>query len=187
MLLTTPSRISTDVRRLCRKLGHVEEPVFVPALVAMVPGAELNNCFDDVRREIEKNGGAIQHGWTIWQWPGIFIEAEFHAVWRDSQGRLIDVTPKLDGEDRILFAPDLNRVFCGKRVDNVRLPIGHDPRIKELLRLQECFHREMDRRRKDTPFGTPFVVDGELLSLQKRAAGLEVELMQSRDARRAIR
>lgn len=186
MFVTTPSRITADVRRLCRRLGSVSEPVFVDVSASRATSQEdFDDCFHDVQREVEKSGGNIQYGWTIWEWPGIFIEAEFHAVWRRTDGELLDVTPKKDGEERILFVPDLVRVFSGKQIDNVRVAIGRDPRIKQLLRLQEDIHRRIRRQMQGISFRTQFEVEPETALLMKRAAGLELELTQSRDARRA--
>jgi len=185
MLLRPPDRITANVRGLCRKIGNVGEPLFVR--VSAPPEGRLDDCFEDVRRQIEKYGGTVQHGWTIWEWPGIFIEAEFHAVWCDKDGTLLDVTPKRDGEEQILFVPDPKRVFTGRRIDNVRKAVGRDPRIKELLKTHEAFQRLINKEMAKVPFGAPVVIEGEALELQKRAARLEIELMQSRDARRAIR
>jgi len=139
----------------------------------------------DVHIQVEKRSGSIQHGWTLWEWPGIFAEGEFHAVWRSPDGQLLDVSPKQDGERRILFAPDPNRVFTERRADNIRMPIGRDPRIKELIAVNERFRRHVSRLMQGVPFGTPLVIEGEAYDLRERAAQLEMALMQSRDERRA--
>ncbi len=188
MFIVMPSRITADVRRICRKIGGLEEPRFVEVTApSAFTAAELDDCFEDVRRQVEQHGGSIQHGWTIWEWPGIFIEGEFHAVWRDPNGDLIDVTPKKDGEKQILFAPDPTRVFSGRRIDNIRLATGRDPRIKELLKIKEDYSRHLGRLTKGVPFGTPFTLDHEAVALQKRAARLEIELIQSRGVQRGVR
>jgi hypothetical protein len=184
MLVRAPSRITANVRRLCRKIGGVDEPQFVR--VSAPPYGRLDDCFEDVRREIEKHGGSIQHGWVVWEWPGVFIEAEFHAVWRDKDGELLDVTPKRDGKEKILFVSDWKRVFSGKPIDNVRMAIGRDPRIKELLKTHEAYHHYINREMADLPFGSPMIIEGEVLELQKKATRLEFELMQSREVRRAM-
>ncbi len=185
MHISSPQRITADVRRLCRRIGELNEPVFVR--VSAPPEGRLNDCFEDVGRQIKKYGGTIQHGWTIWEWPGIFIEGEFHAVWRDKHGELLDVTPKRDDEEQILFVPDPERVFTGQQIDNIRMPLGRDPRIKELLKTHEAYNRWLHKEMRAVPFGAPMVIEGEGLRLQQRAARLEIELLQSRAARRAVR
>ena len=63
-------------------------------------------CFDGVLEKVKHDGGGILLGWVIWEWPNAFLNAEFHAVWIDPAGQLVDITPKPLGEKSILFAPD---------------------------------------------------------------------------------
>lgn len=63
------------------------------------------------------DGGSIQHGWSMREQPQVYAEAAFHAVWRNSDGSLIDVTPRADEQMRILFLPDLKRVWEGERLN----------------------------------------------------------------------
>jgi hypothetical protein len=57
-----------------------------------------------VLEKIKAEGGAIRFGWNIWEYAGVYLTAEFHAVWVDPSGNLIDITPKPDRETRIIFA-----------------------------------------------------------------------------------
>lgn len=63
-------------------------------------------CFDGVLQKVKHDGGGVRLGWVIWEWPNAFLNAEFHAVWIEPAGQLVDITPKPLGETRILFAPD---------------------------------------------------------------------------------
>jgi hypothetical protein len=182
-MLSTPSRITTDIRRLSQKIGGIDDPIFVEVLPRA--GSKLDDCFENARRQTEDNGGQVQHGWTFWEWPGIFAEGEFHAVWRRLDGQLIDVSPKEKGEKRILFAPDPKRVFEGKRVSNVRLQIGRDPRIKEYLDTFAQYQRITNRLMKDVDFGDSIVIEGPATNLWKRLVALQMQLINSREARRA--
>jgi hypothetical protein len=182
-MLTTPTRITADIRRLCRRIGGVDEPVFV-GVTNRLDSREAN-CFEDVHRQIEEHGGSLQHGWTLWEWPGVFAEGEFHAVWRSPLGLLLDVSRKPDGEQRILFAPDPKRVFAGRRVGNIRMQIGSDPRIKEFIAVNERLQRIVNKLQEGLPFGTPYIIEGEAYDLQERAALIMRELLNSRDSRRA--
>jgi hypothetical protein len=66
-------------------------------------------CLENCEAEVKKSGRTVQFGWVIWELKSAwFIEAEFHAVVRTGS-RLIDITPRIDGEDRILFVPDAFR------------------------------------------------------------------------------
>jgi len=58
---------------------------------------------------VEEQGGAVQHGWALWEWPRVMVEAEFHAVWRSPDGSRLDVTPREDSQQRILFVSHAER------------------------------------------------------------------------------
>jgi hypothetical protein len=60
---------------------------------------------DGVRAKIGKHGGSIQFGWRLREWPGVLLTAEFHAVWVDPEGTLVDITPAAIGVPS-LFVPD---------------------------------------------------------------------------------
>ncbi|WP_417801184.1 hypothetical protein [Tenacibaculum sp.] len=71
---------------------------------------EPNNCFFNAWVKMKYAGGDAQHGWLIAQdTTKDFIEAQFHAVWVNSNGELVDVTPRVDGEKRVMFISDHNR------------------------------------------------------------------------------
>ena len=158
-------------------------PMFVEA--RSLPTAIEDDCFINVQKQVAAKGGEIQHGWTIWEWPGIALDAEFHAVWRSLDGSFLDVSPKKDGETRIVFLPDSQRVFKGERVDNIRHAVGHDPRIKEWIHAHEQFQKALDVLMKGMPFGTRFHLDEKTSLLHERCARLEIALTQSRAALRS--
>lgn len=95
-------------------------------------------CFQNVRNAVEAEGGQIIYGWSIWEWPNIYIEAEHHAVWKTKSGAVVDITPATDGDQYRLFVEDLDAVYDfkneGHRRDN----------IKKLLRNDVLIHRFFD-------------------------------------------
>jgi len=102
---TTPAEITEAARQFAATLSDAA-PVFVP-VVADDHGLH-GWCSDGVQQKVAADGGSIAFGWTIWEWPGAMLTAEFHAVWRDGTGALFDITPKPGGQARILFVPDLS-------------------------------------------------------------------------------
>jgi hypothetical protein len=74
--------------------------------VAPSASARAGWCFANVADVIAREGGSAIHGWTVWSAPGLWNAAEFHVVLKTAAGRLLDVTPKPDGEPCILFLPD---------------------------------------------------------------------------------
>lgn len=130
-LNTTPVIITPAVAAFCGELSTAE-PLYVPVRPAQ--GAEPNNCHLNVPALIAQAGGTLVNGWTIWLWPRVVITAEFHAVWRNPAGELVDITPKR--ERRILFVPDPERTYDGVRVPNVYKPLNAAPVVAEWIGVQ---------------------------------------------------
>lgn len=105
LLETTPGAVSEGLLEFCGELSR-EQPVFVP--VVGDPNGLYGWCVDGVAEKIKKDGGQHVFGWTIWECPGILWTAEFHDVWADKGGMLLDITPKPGREQKILFIPDRN-------------------------------------------------------------------------------
>lgn len=78
-------------------------------------GAEVMDCFSNVEMVIEQNGGRAVYGWAIWQVPGVYIEAEFHCIWENDAGEMLDITPYPYRTENILFLPDSTRIYRGSR------------------------------------------------------------------------
>jgi hypothetical protein len=128
---TTPNTITQEIRQFCSSIDSTQQPVYLAVQPAQ--GAEYRQCFPNVARKQQQAGGAIQHGWVIWESPGNFLEAEFHAVWVSPDGKRIDVTPQPDKEKTILFLPDSVRVWDGTPVHNFRKALRDDPAVQAFL------------------------------------------------------
>jgi len=138
-----PKAISDPIRSLGRELVPGGEPRFVE--LRPVPDAAVSDCFPVVAGRVAREGGAVCHGWRFWELPGIFVEAEFHAVWRNVEGVLIDISPIPMKVDRILFLPDPARVYEGRQVNNVRRALRADPAIQEFFRACDAGFELMNR------------------------------------------
>ena len=129
--------ISKDVMRLCASIKDCPEPLYVD--VKPENWALTSECFPNVKRKVEENGGRIQYGWAIWQCDQFFIEAEYHAVYESALGEpLIDITPQIPQLDKIMFLPDDAAVYdfsTTNQYDNHRMALIHDPRVLRILRL----------------------------------------------------
>jgi hypothetical protein len=129
------ARMSCPVlQRFCESLAPGAVPVRLAVLEA--PHARPLDCFESVARHVILHGGRACYGWQLWEWPSLFLEAEFHAVWRNPSDALHDITPKPEPVHEILFLPDPARAFEGRRVNNVRVALSEDPHVREFL--QAC-------------------------------------------------
>jgi len=130
--VTTPKAITPSILKFCERFeGASKNPIFIP--VEPKEDAPLNSCFHVVPKVVEQHGGELIHGWTIWEWPGLYLDAEFHAVWQQPDGTLVDPNPKADGESRILFLVDKGRKFEGQRRPNRIMPLVDDPVVRKWI------------------------------------------------------
>lgn len=166
----TPNSITRDIARLCREASRSESPVYVP----LVPddNAIPNMCFPNVSRVVAEMGGSVLHGWRIWEWTSVLVEAEFHAVWRRPDESLVDITPEENGERRILFLPDASKRFEGVQVDSIRMPLSNDPNVLELIRVSEQIYRVLNTGDRAGKIGLVSVPAREIESLLRRKTEL---------------
>lgn len=105
---TTPRRVTGSIRRFLENLKTTTSPLLLPFTEISADyraGYCLNNCEAESRR----SGRPIVFGWIIWESRAEeLIEAEFHAVIRRGM-ELLDITPRRDGENLVLFAKDTAR------------------------------------------------------------------------------
>ena len=138
MHITVPAEITDQVRQFAiRKVGPGTEPRFVS--ITPEKGCRIADCFLNVQRKVAKEGGRIQFGWALWEWPGVYFEAEHHAVYVPSDSsRFVDITPSEFGITKRLFVPDdaATYDFANEGVlrDNLRFALVDDPLIDELFK-----------------------------------------------------
>ena len=129
----TPAELSRPLKALCQKIVP-NQPVPIYVDVHPLQGAPSKECFPIVEQYIQANGGSSAIGWSLWELPELFIEAEFHAVWKSPEGALVDISPKTEPTKRILFLPDPSRVYEGRQVNNFRMALRQDPVVIGFLR-----------------------------------------------------
>ncbi|WP_053181847.1 SEC-C metal-binding domain-containing protein [Pseudomonas thivervalensis] len=130
-----PTSLPPRIFEFCKKIS-TESPVILQ--VESEGFSETAECFNNVAIKIEKDGGTVAHGWLIWDWPGVFTEAEFHAVWRSPEDDMIDITPPYDGELLVVFLPDPSRTYKGRRVDSIRHAANENRMVQDFIRLCEA-------------------------------------------------
>jgi hypothetical protein len=128
-----PEPANADVQALAKTLGCTDEPA--PVAVSPIVGAEVGNCFGAVKLKVAADGGEVVYGWCFWLFPEVWVEAEFHAVWRGPDGALLDVTPKRDGENAVVFVPDPKRVYEGRTHNSVHRLILDEAPVRDCVKL----------------------------------------------------
>lgn len=171
MTTTTPKRISEKVLEFCRSIRFEAKPEFVP--VRVDPGAKYGSCYFNIQSKIRGKGGQMLWGWTIWEEPGFFLEAEHHAVWVSPDDEWVDITPH-EEENTILFLPDPQRVWKRKPIPSQRFALKDDERLHELLGLSD--QRDQLRIKYARKDGTPVIPASAVRPLQERVFQLIEEL-----------
>lgn len=129
---------------LCQSVvGKDCTPIYLE--IDPVEHAKSGNCFPAVEHQVQAYGGSACYGWRIWELSRVFVEAEFHAIWRDPEDRLREITPDPDGLTQILFLPDPVRVYEGKQVNNIRQAIFDDPSVHEFFQACDDWFNLMNR------------------------------------------
>lgn len=130
---TTPIRVTDKSMKLCSGIVPDAVPEYVP--VATQEWSFPSECFPNVERMVQENGGQQVNGWAVWQWANISVTLEAHAVWESLEGKLVDITPHDCGEREILFLRDDKVVYSGKPIGSIRQPLTSSPLVAELIEL----------------------------------------------------
>lgn len=107
VVLRTPRNITPEIESFAASIVG-DSPSLTFNSIEAVPEAQLERCHQNVGMHCDKNGGEAVFGWSIWECD-LWIEAEFHSVWRDDHGLHHDITPDRDGESKRLFVEDRSR------------------------------------------------------------------------------
>jgi hypothetical protein len=173
--------VQTDfITKLCVEVSAGQVPVFVE--VIPVAGAAINECFPNVDRKVQRDGGTMVLGWMIWESPGLFVEAEFHAIWQSEAGDLVDITPKSRPVDKILFLPQPDAVYSGRQVNNVRRAVSGDPEVAAYLRTYDAMFEFLNRGARAEQHGVLSLGGKDVLEYKVLADTLE--MYEARLARR---
>jgi len=142
MMPRTPKTITKPILQLCEELNKTQKPYFVRTKPESY--SKPKECFENVRIKVKEDGGQSRLGWTIWETPKIFIEAEFHTIWISPKNEEIDITPNhLKNAQKILFLPDDTLKYQYKRIDAKRRSISDNTMVLEYIKgCEEIFEFE---------------------------------------------
>lgn len=162
---TTPARIDASVRRLIEAVSPGMQATYLD--VRAEPGATVNGCFSNVQAKSARDGGRMLCGWQLWEWPGVLMEAEYHAVWLSPGGDMVEITPKPHGEASVLFVPDERRGYDGQMVDNVRMALDPDQLIEHFIRISGAIVQVMARDGRPIRHGRAWVPPERIAPLRQ--------------------
>lgn len=166
-----------EVRALCQELVPDEIPVVLG--VDAPPWAQAIQCTDNVDRVIAEHGGQIEYGWRLWETiPDVMIEAEFHAVWLDADGRRHDVTPThYPAIKETVFLPDTKLVYEGRQIDNVRRSLVDDTLVKQFIEAAEAWF-EVTNRGELADYHGQLKLTPEMRTIRRRQEQLQLQILK---------
>lgn len=128
------------IKELLVKIGTKNKILIVPVIID--PQAKEDDCFPNVLKKVEYDGGSIIYGWLIHLSPFIY-EAERHAVWLTNDDKLIDITPKKIPYKEILFVQDNDDSWSynGDYINNLRINITNNKIVDDYIVLNEILSK----------------------------------------------
>lgn len=141
-MITVPDSGSRYVQQFVA--GVSAEPL-IQVVCQPLADKPVRECFSIVPEQVRAHGGMQVTGWAIWERTGVLIEAEFHCVWQRPDGVLVDITPREQDFDCILFLPDPKKVYRGRQVNNVRRPLSDSLLVRRLIDAHDELFRAMNK------------------------------------------
>lgn len=178
-LTVVPRSIAGIVASFCQSVVPGSAPVYVQCLPD--GRCQANECFNNVQLMMSLYGGSMLCGWTIWLIPQIMIEAEFHAVWKFPSGELVDTTPHVHGEERILFLPDASASPPLKQRNNVRQAILDHPLVHEFIDRANRVFEVLDNYPDGSLVSLPESISTEYRPFRERFDRLAIANRSKRD------
>jgi hypothetical protein len=93
------SATDVEVLKFAAMYGLTDAPVI---LAYQDEGYDPIQCHISAKAHALKHGGKRVHGWALWELPDGLI-GEFHSVWEDASGALIDITPPRFGSSTMFI------------------------------------------------------------------------------------
>jgi len=175
----TPATLSLPLQALISEVVPKGQPTYVD--VRPITEGLSDECFVLVPEHSKRNGGEALIGWALWEWPSLFVEAEFHSIWRALNGSLLDISAKKSPTEKILFLPDPLREYQGQQVNNVRKPLSRSPAVLAFLGAADAEYEFINRGERSGQHGEIKVHGAdaeEYASIQRAKARAFLEMVR---------
>ena len=144
--MLSPDLASLILLQFCDAIAAGSAPICVG--VNARKALEPLNCYNNVDTVIAQEGGKAIVGWHLTEWPGLFMEAEPHAVWMRPDGELEDPTPHQQGHRSIVFLRDPTINPWNPR-PNERCFQNTSPVLRQFIDAQWDLRRAVERQSGD--------------------------------------
>ncbi|EJB8410427.1 TPA: hypothetical protein RHI22_001694 [Acinetobacter baumannii] len=148
---------SESVKSLLKKISSDSMPFYI----SCQPNQSdiENECFSLVDNYIQAHGGERINGWALWEQPNLYIEAEFHAIWKSPEGNYLDLNPRQHKTVNILFLPQLDLTYEGFQRNNIRLPLTNNKSVHNFLKFKDYEFEFNNRGNRKGMHGEVYITD----------------------------
>lgn len=153
----TPCIESESVKALLKKINSESMPFYVRCQPNKL-GIE-NECFPLVDQYVQDHGGERINGWSLWEQPGLYIEAEFHAIWKSPEGNYLDLNYRPHKTENILFLPQPDLLYEGYQRNNIRLPLTNNKNVHDFLKVKDYEYEFRNRGNRKGMHGEVHLTD----------------------------
>ena len=160
--IAIPEADNANVLALSRSLVADQQPIYVKHQA--LSGKPLKECFSIVTQQVAEHGGQEVFGWALLELTGIWLEAEFHAVWQLPDGSWLDVTPRQFIPREVLFLPDPNRRHEGVQIASKFHPLTSHPAVLRHIQLAREFFVETNKG--ELAFASSYAVTPKIPQIQ---------------------
>lgn len=133
---STPQTLTEDLISFCEKNG-LQDPFYVSRQPK--PDCEEGDCFKNVKKYVAKQGGSILVGWALTLRKNLYLECEAHAIWKTSDGEIVDITQNKENIDKTLFS--LQRSMRAEKTPSKYIPFTQSILVAEYIELRNEFER----------------------------------------------
>ncbi|ENW78683.1 hypothetical protein F909_03645 [Acinetobacter sp. ANC 3929] len=153
----TPCIEGEPVKALLKKMNSEIKPFYVRCQPNQL--RVENECFPLVDQYVQEHGGERINGWSLWEQPNLFIEAEFHAIWKSQEGDYLDLNYRPNKTENILFLPQLDLIYEGFQRNNIRLPLTNNRNVHDFLKVKDYEYEFNNRGNRKLVHGEVHITD----------------------------
>lgn len=153
----TPCIESESVTALLRKINPGTNPFYVKCKPN--PLMIQNECFHLVDQYVKEHGGERINGWSLWEQPSLYIEAEFHAIWKSPEGNYLDLNYRTQKTENILFLPQPDLLYEGYQRNNIRIPLTNNKNVHDFLKFKDYEYEFLNRGERKGMHGEIHLTD----------------------------
>lgn len=124
--------ITAQTQMLAEHIDSEYEMLYIP--IIPFRDSKPTYCYMNVNNKIKVSKGTVQYGWLVTQ-TTFTVEAIHHAVWQDSKGNLIDVTPSPLPLENTLFIPDDRIKYDGRIIDSIKINITSNEVVNDFIAI----------------------------------------------------